>query len=188
VLLAQEQAERRHSAYSQAFVAFGLGDLCRQEGDLDAARAHFERARATLETTAFGPPQVQAIVLTGIATLDLAQGFTDTGHDRLQEALDTAFRTHDMPVVAMVLVGLACHAQVVDDPVRATTLLAAAVAVRGAEDRSDRDAARLAGWARAALSPREHAEAHSRGLSMSREQARALAQESLLPTGQARRR
>jgi ATP/maltotriose-dependent transcriptional regulator MalT len=188
ILSAQEQVERRHSAFMQAFVAFGLGEVYRQEGDLAAARAQFDKALGALDTAQFGPPQVQAIVMTGMAALDLAAGDVEAGRAQLRDALDTAFRAQDMPIVAGVLVGLACHAQAVDAPARTATLLAAATAVRGAEDRSDREAARLAEWARSALGPREYAEAHSRGLRMSRAEARAFAEGDPVPAGQARRR
>jgi len=172
---AREIAERRHSLFTQAFVWFGEAELARYEGDLARARALGEEALGRISESPAGPAPILAILSAGFALVELAEGEHDAARQRLESALVGAFAVRDMPIAAMALVGFARLAQALDEPERAATMLGAALKLRGAEDRSDREAAAVAEWARAALGLRGYDAAHARGLAFGRDEARAFA-------------
>jgi predicted ATPase len=174
IVLALEKAEERRSPMMISFARFGFGELDRLEGDLVGARRHYEMALDGLTKSPHGPRQIEAVVHGGIAHLDVAAGDLDAAFTHLQTALELATTVRDMPICAIIGVGLAELALACGDPVRATLLLGASTSLRGAEDRSNRDAVEIAEAASSALSPAAYDEAYTRGLALTREEVLAL--------------
>jgi hypothetical protein len=94
---------------------------------------------------------------------------------RHHEALRTAVFVHDAPIMGQALVGFADLAVRTGDAERAATLLGAAVAVRGTEDRSLVDPPRVERAAREALGDERFDAAFARGRAMDAESAGAYA-------------
>jgi hypothetical protein len=174
IVLALEKAEERRSPMMISFARFGFGELDRLEGDLVGARRHYEMALEGLTKSPHGPRQIEAVVHGGIAHLYVAAGDLDAAFTHLQTALELATTVRDMPICAIIGVGLAELALACGDPVRATLLLGASTSLRGAEDRSNRDAVEIAEAASSALSPAAYDEAYTRGLALTREEVLAL--------------
>jgi len=172
--LALEKAEERRSPMMVSFARFGFGELDRLEGDLIGARRHFMAALEGLDRSPHGPRQVGAVVHTSLAHLDVAEDAFASAETRLHTALELAVSVRDMPIAAIVGVGLAELALARDDPQRAAVLLGASVALRGAEDRSNIDAIRIAAGVANALDPAVYDAAYARGLALSREEVLGL--------------
>jgi hypothetical protein len=80
---------------------------------------------------------------------------------------------HDAPIIGQALVGFADLAVRTGDPERAATLLGAAVAVRGIEDKSLADPPRIDHAARAAIGDTRFEQAFAAGRAMNTESAGA---------------
>jgi hypothetical protein len=173
IALALEKAEERRAPMMVSFVRFGFGELDRLDGDLDSARRHYLIALEGLDRSPHGPRQVNAVVHASLAHLDVAEDALDAAETHLQTALELAVGVRDMPIAAIVGVGLAELALARDDPQRAAVLLGASVALRGAEDRSNVDAIRIAAATRS-LDPAAYDGAYARGLALSRDEVLAL--------------
>ncbi len=146
---------RYHSAYMPA-------ELARREGDAEVAARFAAEAAALVEDPA-AAPQARAVVATLQGYLATAAGDLAAARRHHARALANAARSVDAPVVAGALVGIADLAMAEGDPAWAATLLAASVAVRGTEDRSLPDAARLAAAAREAVGAAAFGQAWRRG-------------------------
>lgn len=169
-----------------------LGDLARWAGEWDEAARWYEEALATLQRGGVAVPQIEAIVRTGRGLLACARGDLAGARDELATGLGIAIGVKDMPVVAMVGVGVAALAaeqgqeeqgRVEErgqeegrgqgtDPVvrttgaaRAAELLGAADAVRGVGDVALPDAAGLAARLRRGLGA-EFEPARARGTAL----------------------
>jgi predicted ATPase/DNA-binding SARP family transcriptional activator len=173
-VLALEKAEERRSPAMVSFARFGFGELDRLDGDLPSARRHYSAALDGLGRSAHGPRQINAMVHTGLARLDVAEADLDSAQDQLQIALELAVSVHDMPIAAAVGVGFAELSLERGYAARAATLLGASTALRGAEDRSNPDALRLSAAAAEAIGAARYADAFARGLSLSRDEALSL--------------
>ncbi|GAA4599503.1 putative ATPase/DNA-binding winged helix-turn-helix (wHTH) protein [Actinoplanes octamycinicus] len=124
--------------------------IARAEGRLDDARREIARAVELIVDSTLAP-QFRAIAASAQGLIEGAAGDLGAARARHEEALRIAVGTLDSPVIAQVLVGIADLACREGDPARAATLLGAAVAVRGAVDRTVEDADRVEREARAAL-------------------------------------
>jgi predicted ATPase/DNA-binding SARP family transcriptional activator len=157
-------ARRRGSSDDLAFVYFSMGELARREGDVTAARAHLEEA--VRHITPGGPPQFSAMIYSQLGLILAIEGDSEAALARHTWALSTAMFAYDAPIIAQTLVGFADLAIRTGDAERAAILLGAAIAVRGAEDRSQTDVPRIEACAREALGDEEYAEAFARGRAM----------------------
>jgi hypothetical protein len=107
--------------------------------------------------------QIRAITATSLGYLAGAEGDLDAARRWHAEALDIARSAADAPVIATALVGLADLALREGDPAWSATLLGAAMSIRGTNDRSAEDEARVAGDAHRALGDAAFDGAYQRG-------------------------
>jgi predicted ATPase/DNA-binding SARP family transcriptional activator len=168
---AMRGARGRAAPEDLAFVCFTLGEYARRDGDLTVARAHLEDAIGYL--TQGGPPQLGALIHSQLGLIHALEGDTATALIRHTEALRLALFVHDAPVIGQALLGFADLALRTDDPERAATLLGAAVAVRGMEDRSLGDPPRIERAVREEIGDARFDEAYARGLGMDTQSAGA---------------
>jgi predicted ATPase/DNA-binding SARP family transcriptional activator len=170
---AMSGARRRGAPEDLAFVCFALGEFARHDGDLAASRRHLEEAVGYLRQG--GPPHFGALIHSQLGMLHAMEGDMAAARARHHEALRTAVFVHDAPIIGQALVGFADLAVRTGDAERAATLLGAAVAVRGTEDRSLVDPPRIEDAAREALGDERFAAAFVRGRAMDAEGAGAYA-------------
>ncbi|GLY90606.1 BTAD domain-containing putative transcriptional regulator [Actinoallomurus iriomotensis] len=170
---ALRSARRRSAPEDLAIVRFTLGEFALRAGDLPAAREHLETA--VDHHREGGPPQFGAMINSLLGLLHTLEGDTDAGFARHAEALRLAMAGFDAPVTGLALVGFADLAVRTGEPERAATLLGAAVAVRGTEDRSLADPPRIERAAREAIGDARFDAAYARGRAMNRESACAYA-------------
>jgi predicted ATPase len=161
---AMRGARRRSAPEDLSFVCFTLGEFARRDGDLTGARAHFEDAIGYL--TQGGPPQFGAMINSQLGLIHALEGDMATSLARHTEALRLALFVHDAPVIGQTLVGFADLAVRTGEHERAATLLGAAVAVRGIEDKSLADPPRIEQAAREAAGDGRFEEAFARGRAM----------------------
>jgi hypothetical protein len=154
----------------------------------DAARARELAAEAMHEvepTRGRRPEQghVRAMVLSGAALLKLSEG-EDEGEDEgegegeretaealLIEAYPVALATRDMPLVATIGVVVAALAVQRERPVPAAEFLGAAARLRGAEDLTHPEVARLTAELREELGDAGFTAAFERGRALDRDDA-----------------
>jgi predicted ATPase/DNA-binding SARP family transcriptional activator len=170
---AMRGARRRSAPEDLALVHFTLGEFARRDGDLTVARAHLEDAIVNLNQG--GPPQFGALIQSQLGLIHALEGDRDTALIRHTEALRLALFVHDAPVIGQALVGFADLALRTDDPERAATLLGAAVAVRGMEDKSLSDPPRIERAVRVGIGDQRFDEAYARGRAMDSQSAAAYA-------------
>jgi predicted ATPase/DNA-binding SARP family transcriptional activator len=161
---AMRGARRRSAPEELAFVCFTLGEFARRDGDSTGARAHFEDAVGHLKKG--GPPQFRAMINSQLGLIHALEADMATALSRHTEALRLALFVRDAPVIGQTLVGFADLAMRTGEPERAATLLGAAIAVRGTEDRSLGDPPRIERAAREAIGDGRFDEAFMRGRAM----------------------
>ncbi|GAB2864743.1 BTAD domain-containing putative transcriptional regulator [Actinoallomurus bryophytorum] len=167
--LAMRGARRRGAPEDLAYVAFTLGEFARRDGDLVAARRHLEEAVAQVAVN--GPPQFGAMINSQLGLVHALEGDLSAALTRHTEALRLALFVHDAPIIGQTLVGFADLALRTGDAEKAATLLGAAVAVRGIEDRSLVDPPRIEREARAAIDDARFEGAFAAGRAMNAESA-----------------
>ena len=136
-------------------------------GDLEAARAELEDARNRLERRPPLPQQGhgRALVEALSAIVAAEAGGLDEAEGHVAAAFPVALASADMPIVAAVGVAAASVAAARGGADEAAELLGAAAAVRGADDLTSPEVARVHDEARSA--------AYARGRALSREDALA---------------
>ncbi len=115
------------------------------------------------------------IVQASAAHLDLEGGDLDAARHRVRTALATGRETHDRPVMAIALVSAAACAQADGRPQDAVRLLGAAARLRGSDDPTNVQIARVAALARAALGDAAFGTAWRSGWALSEDEALAAA-------------
>jgi hypothetical protein len=145
-----------------ARIAWIAGDTDGARAELADARERIERRGPVLPQYAHGKAMVEA--LSAIIAADA--GDVEEAERRLAVALPAARGTTDMPMVAMAGVAAAAVAAARGEADAAAERLGAAAAVRGADDFTAPEIARLRDDARSA--------AYARGRALSREDALAL--------------
>ena len=123
----------------QARVAWLSGDLAGAQAELDDARERLARHSPGLPQQGHGRALVEALA----ATLAAEREDFEEAERALAEAHTLALATGDMPILAAVAVAAAAIAVRRDDRDAAAELLAAANAVRGADDRTNPEIVRL---------------------------------------------
>ncbi|AGZ40109.1 BTAD domain-containing putative transcriptional regulator [Actinoplanes friuliensis] len=169
---ARESAEDVGLSEVMASVEYGYATLAREEGALDEARRRMARAAELIDASSLAP-QFRAMTHSGQALIEGAAGDLAAARDLHVSAVEIAADTRDSPVMAQTLVGVADYALRLGEPARAAMLLGAADAVRGSEDRSVLDTARIRTAARAALGDAGYAEAYRSGADVTLETALA---------------
>jgi predicted ATPase/DNA-binding SARP family transcriptional activator len=143
-----------------------LGEAASYEGDLKKARLLADEGlRQIASMPGIHPAQghIAAIVLALAGRLSLEERDLEAARDQLARAYVFALGTKDMPVVALVAVGLAGVALAENRPADATEILGAAAALRGAEDATQRIVAVLTAELRQLLGPDDFAASYAAG-------------------------
>jgi predicted ATPase/DNA-binding SARP family transcriptional activator len=162
------------SARYRVFARIALGDLARHDGDLEEATRQYAAAWEELERVPFHAALFRAMLLCPMGQLALARGDIETAQRHLGEALALAVEAPDMPLVAIVGVGVARLRLERGDARGAAEVLGAAHALRGAADEFNPDVARLVQQLRADQGERAYQAAYARGRRLDRAGALAL--------------
>ncbi|MCF6423145.1 BTAD domain-containing putative transcriptional regulator [Amycolatopsis tucumanensis] len=147
----------------------GFGELARRRGDFAQARAHFERALATLGTD-WQSDAASARTLTAMGRLAEATGDWTEARARHRQALDITLAQHFRTDIADALEGQAGMTLLDGDPERAAEQLGMAVALRSAARPHDQDVAAVAAGCQKLLGADAFAAAYDRGAAMSFEE------------------
>lgn len=129
---------------------------------------------------------MRAPLLFGLGHIAVLAGEPDDAEAHYREAFALCSGTPDLPLLAEAIDGLAEVAFAGGDAERAATLLGAAIAVRGAPNRSQPETVALAERVRERLGSDAYRRASERGAAMTRDTTLAYAAER--PAAQARRR
>jgi tetratricopeptide (TPR) repeat protein len=95
------------SGRSLVLARIALGDLARNEGDLDEAERQYQAAGTDLERVRFSAPLYRAMLWAAQAHLAVARRDPTAAGRYLAQALALAVDTPDMPIAALVCVGVA---------------------------------------------------------------------------------
>ncbi len=158
-----------HVEMARADVARREGEEALRDGDEQRARELFAVARRRLAVAAGATPrtgvspQFEALVASGSGYLEATTGHLAAARTGHTTALERAIGSKDVPVIAMVIVGIADLAARTGDATRAATLLGAAEEIRGIPFRDFPDGMRVERLARAALGDSAFAESYQRG-------------------------
>jgi len=164
----------RSSVRYLVFARIALGDLARYDGDLEEAARQYDAASQELDRAPVHASLFGAMLLCAMGHLAVAAGELGTARRRLEQALALAIEAPDMPLVAVVGVGVARLCLGYGDASGAAEVLGAAHALRGAADEFNPDVTRLAQQLGAELGERAYQAAYARGSGLDR--AGALAQ------------
>jgi predicted ATPase len=172
--LAAELDAREHYPEENAMLRIGLAVLTYRAGDAVAARELADEAmRESAPRRGHRPGQghVRAVVLGAVGMLELFEGEREAAEPLLAESYAVALATQDMPIIATVGVTIAALAARSDLPVVAAEILGAAARLRGAEDATHPEVARLTAELRDTLGDADFAEAYGRGRALDRDGA-----------------
>jgi len=145
-----------------------LGNAARQDGDLDEAARAFDAARGDLDLVPFPESVFGAMLETGMGHLAIAADDLEAAGRHLETGLALALEAPDMPLVALVSVGVARLALRRGSPDEAAEVLGAAHALRGAPDAFNPDVTRLAEDLRCTLGERAYEAAYAAGRGLDR--------------------
>ncbi|MGI4893510.1 MAG: ATP-binding protein, partial [Janthinobacterium lividum] len=153
------------SAPMRTWVALSEMSFARREGRLEEAR---DRAEGQLVELSCRDPvgvwsRERAALLAGVAHVYLDMGDFTRAATALQEGYPIALETHDMPIVAIVAVGIARWLGKTGRWEDAAEVLGAAATLRGADDPTQPDVARLQGELTVALGEVRRLAAYQRG-------------------------
>ncbi|MBX6387121.1 MAG: tetratricopeptide repeat protein, partial [Microbispora sp.] len=156
------------------------GDFARADGDLEAARRHYDEAVRLLGST-WAIPQFQATLTTSLGMLAEQEGDPAAARALHDKALTIALECDDAPVIGHVLSGHAALAAHDGDHARAAVILGGADAVRGYAHDPGVDHRRITDAARAALGPEEFSRCRERGRALSRDEVLAFVRGDVNP-------
>ena len=149
---AERDAERGGLPEALAAMAHARGDFARLAGDVAEAREQLAvAAKLAMSPRGAVAPQFRALVESSHGYLAVATGDTAAAVAHFDLAVALAMDSHDAPVIATVLVGVAEVTRHLGEPRRAAVLLGASEGVRGLKDLSLLDYARVEAGVRAAL-------------------------------------
>ncbi|ACZ89946.1 BTAD domain-containing putative transcriptional regulator [Streptosporangium roseum] len=152
-----------------------LGRVARLRGEPGEARRLSEAALAECPAGWFGAEESRTHIMIELGLTAEAGGDAPTALAWYRRALAVASSQRNMTTVALVTEMLSGVALLEDDGERAALLLGAGTAVRGTAVAGDADVARLKTAAREALGDEGYEKAYGRGVSLTREEALALA-------------
>ncbi len=173
-MLAADLDARERYPEEQALLRISLSTLTLRTGDVAGARELAEEALREIGPSRRTRPDqghVRAMVLAGLAKVELEADEIESAAQRLAEAYQAAVATQDMPIVANVGVGVAALAVERGLAEVAAEILGAGVRLRGAEDQTHIEIVRLTARLRDALGDARFAEAFERGRNLDRDGA-----------------
>ncbi|MGX6449015.1 ATP-binding protein, partial [Patulibacter sp. S7RM1-6] len=156
---AREYARRARDAtdvggVESAFAGAFLARITWLLGHEDEAHELTAAALRTLDRVPRGRPErghIQAAVRSSAVLIAVDEGDLDAAREHLRVAYPAALETEDQPIIARVGVAVAAVASGLGDAAAAAEILGAAARLRGAEDRTHPDIARLAARLRGTL-------------------------------------
>jgi predicted ATPase/DNA-binding SARP family transcriptional activator len=151
-----------------------LGDLARDGGDLTEAARWYAEAAGDLDRAAFPDPALRAMLDAARGQAAVAGGDLAAARRHLGDALTVATDAPDMPMVAIVAVGVAHLCLRRGAASRAAEVLGAAHALRGNPDGFNPDVVRLAARLHDELGERGYRAEYDRGRDLDRSAALAL--------------
>nr|WP_281373300.1 BTAD domain-containing putative transcriptional regulator [Kineococcus aurantiacus] len=180
-----EAAAGTASATTRTWLVMTQVGLLRATGRAERAREVVdERLAARPARTSGGVwGHERAGLLTVLAHLQLDAGQVPQAGTTLVEALEFALGTFDMPIAAMTAVAVARWVLATGDPRGAARLLGVAAGLRGADDRTEPEIARVRTDLDRVLPPGEFEAAYRGGRDLAREEALAGLRAVLAPAG-----
>ena len=175
-MLVESLDERERYAEETAMIKVALAQVATLQGDVERARELVADARQALEPMRHRRPDqghALAMTLNGAALVELEAGEQQAALAALADAYPVAVGTRDMPIVAMLGTTLASWQNRRGQPVRSAETLGSAARLRGAEDRTQPEVARLTAALREQLGADAFDAAFARGRALSREEALA---------------
>ena len=157
-----------------AFMLAMFADLERQLGAGEVARAMADTALQRLEALPIAHPAVshgRAITLAMAARTRLDTGEVGPAVELLHDGYAAAVQTRDAPLTAVVALVVVAAASVLGRPEHAAELLGAAAVLRGADDLSNLEVARMSADLRANLGDVAFELAYARGKGLDRDAA-----------------
>lgn len=158
----------------RVFARISLGDLARYDGDLEEAARQYDAAWVDLGRAPQEAPLSRAMLRCAMGHLAVARGELGAAQRQFGEALALAVEAPDMPMAAMMGVGVARLQLGHGNTRRAAQVLGAADALRGAPDRFNPDVVRLVEELRGELGERDHEASYGYGRGLDRTDALAL--------------
>lgn len=175
--LARAAAEENGSVAESLFAQSVSAAVEREAGNRIEARRLHEQSLRQSEALAAGDPRnthARAIVFTGsVSVASEDERFADA-HACASQALEAAVQSRDKPLIAAVGVALADLAAREGEPASSAWLLGAAAALRGAEDPTALDVARLTAELADRLGTDAFEGAYGQGRAMSHDDVLAL--------------
>jgi len=156
------------------FARLSLGDHARLNGDLAEAARQYAAAWPELDRVPVDASLFRSMICTALGHLAAARGDLAAAQRQFAQAAALATDGPDMPLAAIVGVGVARLRADLDDALGAAELLGAAHALRGASDEFNPDVARLVAQLRDRLDEPAYRSAYARGQSLDRAGALAL--------------
>jgi ATP/maltotriose-dependent transcriptional regulator MalT len=151
-----------------------LGAVEHYAGNLQQARALQREAMRRVASLPPGHPaqgHIRAVLLAVSARTAIDEDGLEKARDFAREAFTAAVGTRDMPVVAMVGVALADLTAAAGDLAGAATMLGAAARLRGADDPTACEIARLTERLDAELGAERFTELYAQGKALDRDAA-----------------
>ena len=164
------------------FARLSLGDLARLNGDLAEAARQYAAAWPELDRVPVDASLFRSMICTALGHLAAARGDLAAAQRQFAQAAALATDGPDMPLAAIVGVGVARLRADLDDALGAAELLGAAHALRGASDEFNPDVARLVAQLRDRLDEPAYRSAYDRGRSLDRGGALALIRSACWPS------
>ena len=175
-LLVQSLEEQERFAEERAMINVTLAHLTMRLGDIGSARELAAEAVEALGLVGRRRPEqghATAMALGGAGLIEIEAGALVTGYRFLTEAYPVALATRDMPIVAMGGLSLAWLEQRRGRDAESAEILGAARRLRGAEDPTHPEVARLTATLRERLGESVFAERFDRGRALDRDGALA---------------
>ncbi|HZC72300.1 MAG TPA: BTAD domain-containing putative transcriptional regulator [Jatrophihabitans sp.] len=174
MLRARQGAEETGAPWESVFTMAMLGAIELQSGNPAEARSLQREALRRVSSMPTGHPaqgHLRAILLAIGARISYDDGDLEAARQLGRDGFDAAIGTRDMPIVAAVGVMLAEIVTAAGDPDGAAVMLGAAARLRGADDPTSRDIAKLTERLRAALGDARFADCYAQGKALDRDAA-----------------
>ena len=175
-LLLDSLDEQERFAEESAMIKVALADLTMRLGDIARARELAAEALDAVSPAERRRPEqghARAMALNGAALVEIEAGALDAAEEVLLDAFPVSLMTRDMPIVAAIGVTIASLAQRRGRDDDSAELLGAATRLRGAEDLTHPEVARLTATARGRLGDKAFDAAFHRGRALSQDGALA---------------
>jgi predicted ATPase/DNA-binding SARP family transcriptional activator len=168
--------ERERFAEETAMIKISLAYLFARDGEIARARELSDEVCEHLSRSERPQPaqgHTEAIALNGTALIEIEAGAPDVAHRVLTDAYPVAQATRDMPIVATLGVTLAALEHSRGHHTESAEILGAAAGLRGAEDRTHPEVARLTTALRGQLGDEDFDAEFERGRALGRDDALA---------------